>query len=179
VRHLDRHRHGTGVAGHRHQPVAERRQARTVVPERPLTHDRTGAVEQADLVLLGAPIDRGVPGPAPTLLPPEAIAGQARAAKRIVPVRGRGGMARAYTGRIARNIRIGQFRPQRPERDQAMAAVPRSRFATVVGNSYRRAYELTFAIQGNGRRERRRSGVNAFHASQQAATIASQALDDR
>jgi hypothetical protein len=52
VRHLDRHRHRARVAGHRHQPAAERRQACAVVPERPLAHDRPGGVEQADLVLL-------------------------------------------------------------------------------------------------------------------------------
>ncbi len=38
---------------------------------------------------------------------------------------------------------------------------------------YRRAYEVTFMIQGNAVRERRRSGVSAFHASQQASTMAS------
>ena len=41
-----------GGAGHRHQPAAEGRQARSVVPERPLAHDRAGGIEQADLVLL-------------------------------------------------------------------------------------------------------------------------------
>ena len=39
--------------------------------------------------------------------------------------------------------------------------------------SYRRACEVTFAIQGYAVRERRRSGVSAFHASQQASTMAS------
>ena len=39
--------------------------------------------------------------------------------------------------------------------------------------SYRLAYEATFMIQGNAVRERRRSGVSAFHASQQASTTAS------
>jgi NAD(P)-dependent dehydrogenase (short-subunit alcohol dehydrogenase family) len=42
-----------------------------------------------------------------------------------------------------------------------------------VALSYRRAYELTFAIQGNAQRERRRSGARAYHASQQAVTMAS------
>ena len=32
---------------------------------------------------------------------------------------------------------------------------------------------MTFAIQGNAVRERMRSGVSAFHASQQASTMAS------
>jgi hypothetical protein len=38
---------------------------------------------------------------------------------------------------------------------------------------YHRAYEAAFMIQGWAQRERRRSGVSACHASQQASTMAS------
>lgn len=38
---------------------------------------------------------------------------------------------------------------------------------------YRRAYKATFLIQGWAQRDRRRSGVSAFQASQQASTMAS------
>lgn len=39
--------------------------------------------------------------------------------------------------------------------------------------SYRRAYEVTCVIQGKAVRERMRSGVSTFQASQQASRMAS------
>jgi PAS domain S-box-containing protein len=61
VRHLDRHRDGAGIARDRHQPVAECRQARAAMRERPLAHDGAAAVEDAGLVLRGTPVNRGEP----------------------------------------------------------------------------------------------------------------------
>ena len=43
VRHLDRHRHSAGIAGDRHQPVAECRQARAAMRELPLAGNRAAA----------------------------------------------------------------------------------------------------------------------------------------
>src|SRR3954451_18284127 len=61
VRDLDRHRDRAWVIGHGHQPVAERRQARTAVREHPLADNLACGIEQADLMLLRAPVDAGEP----------------------------------------------------------------------------------------------------------------------
>ena len=61
VRHLNRHRDPAWVARGRHQPIAQGCQAGSAVRELPLAHKFACRVEQADLVLLRAPIDASKP----------------------------------------------------------------------------------------------------------------------
>jgi cyclopropane fatty-acyl-phospholipid synthase-like methyltransferase len=59
--------------------------------------------------------------------------------------------------------------------DQSLAAARRtgpSGRVLATDISYRRAYRVTRASHGYPQRDRRRSGVRAFHASQQASTMA-------
>src|SRR3954468_4142 len=61
MRHLNRHRDRAWVARSRHEPIAQGRQARPAVGERPLAHNFARPVEQADLVLCRAPVDASEP----------------------------------------------------------------------------------------------------------------------
>jgi uncharacterized protein (DUF927 family) len=66
--------------------------------------------------------------------------------------------------------RAGYLVPQQVGRWQKAERVPGHRKPVRV--YYRRAYRVTRASHGYPQRDRRRSGVSAFHASQQASTMA-------
>src|SRR5215211_5327247 len=61
MRHLNRHRDRARVARSRHEPIAQGRQARPAMGERPLAHNFASPIEQAYLVLCRAPVDAGEP----------------------------------------------------------------------------------------------------------------------
>src|ERR671938_204888 len=71
VWYLDGDCYRAWLTGGRHQPVAQGRQTGTAVSEIPLAHELTCGVEQADLVLLRAPIDTGKPAYGHDPCPPD------------------------------------------------------------------------------------------------------------